>query len=111
MLFKTNLEHYRKHYHLDELHVETDYDKPHTSPCGKYTEYEYQVFVRRGEMKFIFHSAVHWQKDEIDVPWYLVLTRMFVGRTIVSYSVNHEADHAYVIDMIRQGLESDDESD
>ena len=95
----------KEHYNLDEFDAEKDYDREHTSPCGKYVEYEYKVHVRKGDIEFTFYSAVHWKVEITEVPWHEIWTRIFVGSEVYSYSVDHPADAEYLMHMILMGLE------
>ncbi len=109
MLRDVTIRHLKEHYNLDELFAEPDYDRPHKSPCRKYTAYEYKVYARKGDQKFRFYSAVHWKSHVTKVPWWEFWTRVFIGSEIVRYSQDNVADAEYVMHMILQGLEMCDE--
>lgn len=105
MIYDKTFDTVKEHYNLDELHAEKDYDREHKSPCGKYKEYDYKVFVRKGNLRFKFHTAVHWKAHVTKIPWYEIWTRIFVGDEIRRYSVDHVGDAEYLMHMIIEGLE------
>ena len=114
MISDTTFNCIKEHYDLDELRAEQDLDREHTSPDGKHTEYDYKVFVRKGDLKFEFYTAVHWRSHVTEVPWYEVWTRVFVGKRVYTYSIDHAADQEYLMHMVIEGLEEgkdDDETD
>ena len=105
MIYDSAFKCIKEHYDLDELNAEQDLEREHKSPCGKYTEYDYKVYVRQGDIKFVFHTAVHWKSHTTQVPWYEVWTRIFVGDEIIRYTVDHAADQEYLMMMVLSGLE------
>ena len=105
MIYEKTITCLREHYDLDELHAEPDYEREHKSPDGKHVAYDYKVFVRQGNIRFEFWTAVHWKTHVTEVPWYEIWTRIFIGDRIYRYSVDHAADQEYMMHMVIEGLE------
>ncbi len=111
MIYSISFDCIKEHYNLDELYAERDYSREHKSPCGKYTEYDYKVYVRQGDIKFTFYTAVHWKTHVTKVPWYEFWTRIFVGDELYRYSVDHAQDQEYLMHMVIEGLEQGKENE
>ena len=113
MIYDKTFKNLKEHYNLDELYAEPDYEREHKSPCKKHVGYDYKIYVAKGDIKFVFYSAVHWKADITKIPWYEIWTRIFVGDEITHYSADHAADAEYVmhmiIDVLDQAREKDDE--
>ena len=99
----------REHYNLDELRATRDFDKECKSPCGKYTAYQYEIYVRQGDLRFTFYMPVHWKATEHKAPWWNIFEILFFGRTYSTYSQDYQLDSEYVMNMILLGLEGDED--